>query len=110
MDHSSTVTVHYTSQGHIKQEVLKTNAVYESQTGLVVAHEITRILVEFFQQQNRYCMLIIVSHVCNVTLSMILIDDIYIIFICAKLFLQLPMGLQVYDHKEEKTQEKHVSL
>ena len=46
-DHYVTVTVHYTSHGVIKQKVLNTKAVYESQTGLVVADEITSILVEF---------------------------------------------------------------
>ncbi|KAK9536025.1 hypothetical protein VZT92_005847 [Zoarces viviparus] len=46
-DHYLTVTVHYTSHGHIKQKVLNTKAVNESQTGLVVADEINSILVEF---------------------------------------------------------------
>lgn len=46
-DHYLTVTVHYTSEGHIKQKVLNTKAVYESQTGLVVADEINCILEEF---------------------------------------------------------------
>lgn len=46
-DHYLTVTVHYTSNGHIKQKVLNTKAVYESQTGLIVADEINSILEEF---------------------------------------------------------------
>lgn len=46
-DHYLTVTVHYSSHGHIKQKVLNTKAVYESQTGLVVAEEIHGILEEF---------------------------------------------------------------
>lgn len=46
-DHYLTVTVHYTSNGQIKQKVLNTKAVYESQTGLIVAEEIKSILEEF---------------------------------------------------------------
>lgn len=42
-----TVTVHYTSQGRVKQKVLHTRAVYKSQTGEVVAEEISDILEEF---------------------------------------------------------------
>lgn len=51
MDHCGTgpltVTVYYTSHGHINQKVLNTKSVYESQTGLVVADEINGILGEF---------------------------------------------------------------
>lgn len=39
--------LHYTSHGHIKLKVLNTKAVFESQTGLVVADEINGILEEF---------------------------------------------------------------
>ncbi|KAI2666748.1 E3 SUMO-protein ligase ZBED1 [Labeo rohita] len=46
-DHYLTVTVHYTSQGSVKQKVLHTRAVYQSQTGEVVAEEISDILEEF---------------------------------------------------------------
>ncbi|CAM4307043.1 unnamed protein product [Leuciscus chuanchicus] len=46
-DHYLTVTVHYTSQGSVKQKVLHTRAVYKSQTGEVVAEEISDILEEF---------------------------------------------------------------
>lgn len=46
-DHYLTVTAHYTSQGSVKQKVLKTKAVYQAQTGDVVAEEITEILEEF---------------------------------------------------------------
>ncbi|XP_028443439.1 zinc finger BED domain-containing protein 4-like [Perca flavescens] len=46
-DHYLTVTVHYISHGHIKQKVLNTKAVYESQAGLVVADKIQGILEEF---------------------------------------------------------------
>ncbi|XP_016129599.1 zinc finger BED domain-containing protein 1-like [Sinocyclocheilus grahami] len=46
-DHYLNVTVHYTSQGSVKQKVLHTRAVYQSQTGEVVAKEISDILEEF---------------------------------------------------------------
>ncbi|CAM4672887.1 unnamed protein product [Leuciscus chuanchicus] len=46
-DHYLTVTVHYTSQGSVKQKILHTRAVYKSQTGEVVAEEISDILEEF---------------------------------------------------------------
>jgi len=46
-DHYLTVTVHYTSQGSVKQKVLHTRPVYKSQTGEVVAEEISDILEEF---------------------------------------------------------------
>ncbi len=46
-DYYLTVTVHYTSEGHFKLNVLNTKDVYESQTGLVVADEINCILEEF---------------------------------------------------------------
>lgn len=46
-DHYITVTVHYTKQGKIIGKVLKTQAVYEAQTGEVVAQEVEAILKEF---------------------------------------------------------------
>lgn len=46
-DHYLTVTVNYTSESHIKQKVLNTKAVYESQTGLVMIDEINCILEKF---------------------------------------------------------------
>ncbi|XP_041947892.1 E3 SUMO-protein ligase ZBED1-like [Alosa sapidissima] len=46
-DHYLTVTVHYIYKGSIQQKVLSTEAVYESQTGPVVAEEINSILEEF---------------------------------------------------------------
>ncbi len=46
-DHYLTVTVHYTCQGSVKQKVLHTRAVYQSQTGEVVAEEISDILEDF---------------------------------------------------------------
>ena len=46
-DHYITVTVHYTKQGKILGKVLRTKAVYEAQTGAVVAEEIEEILQEF---------------------------------------------------------------
>ncbi|CAM4301869.1 unnamed protein product [Leuciscus chuanchicus] len=46
-DHYLTVTVHYTSQGSVRQKVLHTRAVYKSQTGEVVGEEISDILEEF---------------------------------------------------------------
>ncbi|CAM4485913.1 unnamed protein product [Leuciscus chuanchicus] len=46
-DHYLTVTVHYIYKGSIQQKVLSTEAVYESQTGPVVAQEIHSILEEF---------------------------------------------------------------
>lgn len=46
-DHYLTVTAHYTSQGSVKQKVLHTRAVYRSQTGEVVAEEISDILEDF---------------------------------------------------------------
>ncbi|KAM3850019.1 E3 SUMO-protein ligase ZBED1-like [Diretmus argenteus] len=46
-DHYLTVTVQYTSQGSLKQKVLHTRAVYQSQTGEVVAEEISDILGDF---------------------------------------------------------------
>ncbi|KAJ8375440.1 hypothetical protein SKAU_G00060200 [Synaphobranchus kaupii] len=46
-DHYLTVTLQYTRKGQIQENVLKTNAVYEAQTGEVVAQEIEEILEEF---------------------------------------------------------------
>lgn len=46
-DHYLTVTLQYISRGHIKQKVLITKAVYESQTGPLVADEVNGILEEF---------------------------------------------------------------
>jgi len=48
-------TVHYTSQGHIMQKVLNTKAVYESQTGLVVANEIESILEDLSSRKSCSC-------------------------------------------------------
>ncbi len=39
--------MHYTSQGRVKQKVLHTRAVYQSQTGEVAAEEISDILEKF---------------------------------------------------------------
>ena len=38
-DHYITVTLHNINQGQLKQKVLKTQAVYESQSGPVVAEQ-----------------------------------------------------------------------
>lgn len=46
-DHYITVTVHFVKQGKVIGKVLKTKAVYEAQTGAVVAEEIKDILQEF---------------------------------------------------------------
>ncbi|CAL8363154.1 unnamed protein product [Boreogadus saida] len=46
-DHYLTVTAHSIYKGSIQQKVLSTEAVYESQTGPVVAEEIHSILEEF---------------------------------------------------------------
>lgn len=46
-DHYLTVTAHYAIEGKMRQKVLKTKAVYTSQTGPVVAEEISDILQEF---------------------------------------------------------------
>lgn len=46
-DHYVTVTLHYVNEGRLRQKVLSTQAVYESQSGPVVAEEIEEILVEF---------------------------------------------------------------
>ncbi|XP_037548893.1 E3 SUMO-protein ligase ZBED1 [Nematolebias whitei] len=46
-DHYLTITAHYTVEGKLQQKVLKTKAVYEAQTGGVVAEEISNILTEF---------------------------------------------------------------
>ncbi len=46
-DHYLTITAHYTVKGELKQKVLKTKAVYRSQTGSVVAEEIGDVLSEF---------------------------------------------------------------
>ena len=46
-DHYLTLTAHYIYEGSIQQKVLSTEAVYESQTGPVVAEEIHSILEEF---------------------------------------------------------------
>ncbi|KAF7203537.1 zinc finger BED domain-containing protein 1-like, partial [Nothobranchius furzeri] len=46
-DHFLTVTVHYIYRGRMMQNVLSTEAVYESQTGLVVAKEILSIVEQF---------------------------------------------------------------
>ncbi|XP_078017009.1 E3 SUMO-protein ligase ZBED1-like [Epinephelus lanceolatus] len=54
-DHYITVTVHYTSQGKLKQRVLHTRAVYQSQTGEVVAEEISDILEEFKIELSKVC-------------------------------------------------------
>lgn len=46
-DHYRKVTVHYIYKARIQQKVLSTEAVYESQTGPVVAQDIHSILEEF---------------------------------------------------------------
>ncbi|XP_054593798.1 zinc finger BED domain-containing protein 4 [Nothobranchius furzeri] len=46
-DHFITVTVHYIYRGRMMQNVLSTEAVYESQTGLVVAKEISSVVEQF---------------------------------------------------------------
>ena len=46
-DHYITVTVHFVKQGKIIGKVQRTKAVYEVQTGAVVAEEIKEILQEF---------------------------------------------------------------
>lgn len=46
-DHYVTVTVHYIHKGSMKVKVLSTKAVYEAQTGMVVAEEIKEVLEEF---------------------------------------------------------------
>nr|XP_055051178.1 uncharacterized protein LOC129436907 [Misgurnus anguillicaudatus] len=46
-DHYLTVTAHYTIKGEMRQKVLKTKAVYQAQTGQVVAEEISDIVQEF---------------------------------------------------------------
>ncbi|XP_078031550.1 zinc finger BED domain-containing protein 4-like, partial [Epinephelus lanceolatus] len=46
-DHYLTVTLHYVYEDRLHQKVLKTQAVYEAQTGPVVADEIEVILKEF---------------------------------------------------------------
>nr|XP_054594715.1 zinc finger BED domain-containing protein 4-like [Nothobranchius furzeri]XP_054594718.1 zinc finger BED domain-containing protein 4-like [Nothobranchius furzeri] len=46
-DHFLTVTVHYIYKGRMMQNVLSTEAVYESQTGLVVAKEISSVVEQF---------------------------------------------------------------
>ncbi|XP_039883193.1 E3 SUMO-protein ligase ZBED1-like isoform X1 [Simochromis diagramma] len=46
-DHFLTVTVHYIYKGKMKQNVLSTEAVYESQTGPVVAKEISSVVEQF---------------------------------------------------------------
>lgn len=45
-DHYITVTLLYVNEGQRRQKVLKTQAVYESQSGPVVAEEIEEILAE----------------------------------------------------------------
>ncbi|KAJ4932818.1 hypothetical protein JOQ06_029660, partial [Pogonophryne albipinna] len=52
-DHYLTVTVHYTIQGILKQKVLHTRAVYKSQTGEVVAEEISDILKDFVIEPSK---------------------------------------------------------
>ncbi|KAK7149356.1 hypothetical protein R3I94_008868 [Phoxinus phoxinus] len=52
-DHYLTVTVHYTSQGSVKHKVLPTRAVYKSQSGEVVAEEISDILEDFEIEPNK---------------------------------------------------------
>ncbi|XP_039875980.1 zinc finger BED domain-containing protein 4-like [Simochromis diagramma] len=46
-DHFLTVTVHYIYKGKMKQNVLSTEAVYESQTGPVAAKEISNVVEQF---------------------------------------------------------------
>ena len=46
-DHFLTVTVHYIYKGKMEQNVLSTEAVYESQTGPVVAKEIASVVEQF---------------------------------------------------------------
>lgn len=46
-DHYITVTLHYVNDGQLRQKVLKTQAVYEAQSGPVVAEEIGEVLAEF---------------------------------------------------------------
>lgn len=67
-DHYLTMTVHYISHGHIKQKVLNTKAVYESQTGLVVAKEIDGILEEF--QINRKVVAATVDNAANMDVAL----------------------------------------
>lgn len=43
---------HYINQGQLKQKVLKTQAVYESQSGPVVAEQIDEVLAEFGVKQK----------------------------------------------------------
>ena len=52
-DHYLTVTLHYVIKDHLHQKVLKTQACYESQTGLVVAEEMEAILKEFGLDRKR---------------------------------------------------------
>ena len=52
-DHYLTVTVHYTIEGILKQKVLHTRAVYKSQTGEVVAEEISDILEDFAKEPSK---------------------------------------------------------
>ncbi|KAI7789674.1 putative zinc finger BED domain-containing protein 1-like [Triplophysa rosa] len=46
-DHYLTVTAHYILEGETRQKVLTTKAVYEAQTGPIVAEEISEVLQEF---------------------------------------------------------------
>lgn len=46
-DHYITVALNYVNEGQLRQKVLKTQAVCESQNGPVVAEEIREILAEF---------------------------------------------------------------
>ena len=47
-----TVTLHYVRDGKIQEKVLKTKAVYQAQTGAVVAEEIDGILEEYGVREN----------------------------------------------------------
>ncbi|XP_033480950.2 E3 SUMO-protein ligase ZBED1-like isoform X1 [Epinephelus lanceolatus] len=51
-DHFLTVTVHYISKGKMEQNVLSTEAVYESQTGPVVAKEIASVVEQFHLEEK----------------------------------------------------------
>ena len=46
-DHYITVTAHYSSQGKLHQNVLRTKAVFQAQTGETVAVEVGEVLEEF---------------------------------------------------------------
>ena len=66
-DHYITITIHYIQSGKLKQKVLQTKAVYVSQTGEVIAEDISQCLDNFGIQNTVTA--ITVDNAANMTLA-----------------------------------------